>query len=72
MIIQADRRRAGNVIEEALAIPGVVACYPLGGPYDAIAEVEATGLDDLATIAASRIEQIDGVTRTLSCPVVDV
>lgn len=71
VIIQADRQRAGDVIQGALAIPGVVACHPLGGPYDAIAVVEATGPDDLATIAASRIQQIEGVTRTLSCSVVD-
>jgi DNA-binding Lrp family transcriptional regulator len=72
VLIQADRRRAGDVIEQALAVPGVVACDPLGGPYDAIAVVEAAGLGDLETIVDSRIQRIDGVTRTLSCPLVDV
>jgi DNA-binding Lrp family transcriptional regulator len=71
VLIQADRRRAGDVINEALAVPGVVACDALGGPYDAIALVEAAGLDDLGNIVDARIQRIDGIIRTLSCPVVD-
>ena len=71
VLIQADRRRAGDVVQEALAVPGVVTCQLLGGPYDAIAVVEAAGLDDLASVVDAGIRQIDGVTRTLRCPVVD-
>jgi DNA-binding Lrp family transcriptional regulator len=71
VLIQADRRRAGDVIQEALAVPGVVTCEFLGGPYDAIAVVEAAGLDDLESIVDARIQRIDGVIRTLSCPIVD-
>ena len=71
VLIQTDRRRASDLIQEALAVPGVVTCQLLGGPYDAIAVVEAAGLDDLASVVDARIQQIDGVMRTLRCPVVD-
>ena len=39
------------------------------GPYDIIARVQAPGLDQLGRLVASRIQAVDGVTRTLTCPV---
>jgi DNA-binding Lrp family transcriptional regulator len=39
------------------------------GPYDVIARVQAPGLDQLGRLVASRIQAVDGVTRTLTCTV---
>jgi DNA-binding Lrp family transcriptional regulator len=40
------------------------------GPYDVIARVQASGLDQLGRLVASRIQAVDGVTRTLTCTVI--
>jgi DNA-binding Lrp family transcriptional regulator len=40
------------------------------GPYDVIARVRAPGLDQLGRLVISRIQVLDGVTRTLTCMVI--
>ena len=42
---------------------------PVAGPYDVIARAEARGMDDLGKLVVSRIQAVDGVTRTLTCAV---
>jgi DNA-binding Lrp family transcriptional regulator len=42
----------------------------VAGPYDVIARVQARGLDQLGKLVASRIQAVDGVTRTLTCTVI--
>lgn len=39
------------------------------GPYDVIARAEAADMDDLGKLVVARIQAVDGVTRTLTCPV---
>jgi len=40
------------------------------GPYDVIARVQAPGLDQLGRLVATRIQLVDGITRTLTCTVI--
>jgi hypothetical protein len=42
----------------------------LHGPYDGIARAQAPGLDELGRLVVSRIQIVDGVTRTLTCTVI--
>ena len=42
------------------------------GPYDVIAQAEAPSVDDLGKMVVSRVQMIDGITRTLTCPVVNL
>nr|MDQ6937894.1 Lrp/AsnC ligand binding domain-containing protein [Actinomycetota bacterium] len=39
-------------------------------PYDVIVRAEADNVDALGKFVVARIQQIDGITRTLTCPVV--
>jgi len=39
-------------------------------PYDIIAKIQAPGLDQLGRLVVSRIQVVDGVTRTLTCTVI--
>ena len=39
------------------------------GPYDVIARVQASGLDELGRLVVFGIQVLDGVTRTLTCMV---
>jgi DNA-binding Lrp family transcriptional regulator len=40
------------------------------GPDDVIAKIHASGLDQLGRLVVSRIQAVDGVTRTLTCTVI--
>jgi len=42
----------------------------VAGPCDVIARAQARDIDELGKLAASRVQALDGVTRTLTCPVV--
>jgi len=42
------------------------------GPYDVIVEVVADSIDDLGKTVVSRMQLADGVTRTLTCPIVNL
>jgi hypothetical protein len=42
------------------------------GPYDVIARTEAATIDELGKMVVSRVQMIDGITRTLTCPVVNL
>lgn len=64
MLIQTDVGQAGQVASAAAEIDGVEQALPLAGPYDVIVGAEAR------SIVVSRIQAINGVTRTLTCSVV--
>jgi DNA-binding Lrp family transcriptional regulator len=51
-------------------IDGVQQAEPLAGPYDVIVRTEARNIDALGRLVVSRIQAINGVTRTLTCSVV--
>jgi DNA-binding Lrp family transcriptional regulator len=57
-------------VAQALSdLDGVQVAEDLVGPYDVIARVQAPSLDRLGRLVASRIQLVDGVTRTLTCTV---
>ena len=42
------------------------------GPYDVIVRAEARNVDELAKLVVSKVQNLDGITRTLTCPVVHI
>ena len=70
VLIQTEVGKAGQVASTAAEIDGVEQAQPLAGPYDAIVRAEARSIDALGRLVVSRIQAIDGVTRTLTCSVV--
>jgi DNA-binding Lrp family transcriptional regulator len=70
VLIQTEVGKAGQVAGAAMEINGVQHAYPLTGPYDVIVRAEARNIDALGQLVVSRIQAINGVTRTLTCPVV--
>jgi DNA-binding Lrp family transcriptional regulator len=57
---------------EVAEIVGTGSTVPVAGPYDIIAIVEAASIDDLGKMVVSRIQGVKGVTRTLTCTVVQI
>lgn len=72
VLIQTEIGRAAGVAEAVRRIPGVVGADGVIGSYDVIARAVADSTDELGRLVASRIQLIEGITRTLTCPVVDL
>jgi len=50
-------------------LPGVVAVNVVTGPHDVVVRAEADSIDELGKRVLRPIQEIDGVTRTLTCPI---
>jgi DNA-binding Lrp family transcriptional regulator len=72
VLIQTEVGKAAQVASEVSSIDGVVSADDVTGPYDVIARAEADAMDELGKMVVSRIQMIDGITRTLTCPVVNL
>jgi DNA-binding Lrp family transcriptional regulator len=70
VLIESEVGKVAHVAHAITGLYGVVLAEDLAGPYDVIARVQASGLDELGRLIASRIHVLDGVTRTLTCIVV--
>ena len=69
VLIQTDVN-AAEVAGQLRGVDGVESADDVSGPYDVIARVAADDLDELGRMVVSAIQKIDGVTRTLTCPIV--
>jgi len=72
VLIQTDVGKAAQVAEQVNAVAGVVAAEGVTGPYDVIARAEARSMNDLGRMVVRDIGQIEGITRTITCPVVQI
>ncbi len=72
VLIQTEVGKAAHVASEVAAIEGVVSAEDVTGPYDVIVRAQATSVDELGRMVVSRVQLIDGITRTLTCPVVNL
>jgi DNA-binding Lrp family transcriptional regulator len=70
ILIQTEVGKAAQVATQVGGIEGVVSAEDVTGPYDVIARAEATSVDELGQMVVSRVQMIEGITRTLTCPVV--
>jgi DNA-binding Lrp family transcriptional regulator len=70
ILIQTEVGKSGSVAKEIEQIPGVTQAEDVTGPYDVIARAEARNVDELGKLVMSRVQSVDGITRTLTCPVV--
>ncbi len=70
ILIQTQAGKAATVAAALRDLPGVSETASLAGPYDVIARAQARDINELAKLVTSRAPSLDGVTRTISCPVV--
>jgi DNA-binding Lrp family transcriptional regulator len=70
ILIQAKVGQAAIVAAALWDVPGVVETASVAGPYDVIARAQAQDIDELGRLVISRVQALDGVLRTISCPVV--
>jgi DNA-binding Lrp family transcriptional regulator len=70
ILIQTEVGKASDVVAAVRSLPGVVQADDVTGPYDVILRAEASSIDELGRMVVSQIQLVDGITRTLTCPVV--
>jgi DNA-binding Lrp family transcriptional regulator len=69
MLIQTEVGRAEVVAKQVAALPGVLSSEYVTGPYDVVARVGSETLADLQAKVVANVQGIDGITRTLTCPI---
>ena len=72
VLIQIEMGKAGEVASRIREIDGVDTADIATGPYDIIARTSADTMDDLGRMVVGQIEMVDGITRTLTCPVINL
>jgi DNA-binding Lrp family transcriptional regulator len=70
ILIQTEVGKASAVANQIAGLSGVIAAEDVTGPYDVIVRAEADTVDNLGQLVVAQIQNVDGITRTLTCPVV--
>ena len=70
ILIQTEVGRASTIATEIGQIAGVTMAEDVTGPYDVIVRAEARNVDELGKLVVAKVQTLDGITRTLTCPVV--
>lgn len=70
VLIQTEVGKAASVAREIAALKGVLNAEDVTGPYDVIVRAEARTMDELGKLVVAKVQAVDGITRTLTCPVV--
>ncbi len=70
ILIQTHVGVASEVGRTIGEIGGILDSSVVTGPYDVIARAQAPGMDQLAQLIVAKVQAVEGVTRTLTCPVV--
>ena len=72
ILIQTEVGKASAVAETISTIPGVLQAEDVTGPYDVIVRAQADTVDELGRMVVAKVQQVEGITRTLTCPVVHI
>jgi DNA-binding Lrp family transcriptional regulator len=70
ILIQTEVGKASQVAKAIIDITGVQQAQAVTGPYDVIVRAEARNSDDLGKLVVARVQAVDGITTTLTRPVV--
>jgi DNA-binding Lrp family transcriptional regulator len=63
--------RAEVIAKQLAALPGVLSSEYVTGPYDVVARIGAKTLSELQATIVPSVQQVTGITRTLTCPIAD-
>jgi len=72
ILVQTEVGKAGAVAQAIAGLPGVTTAEDVTGPYDVIVRTEAESMDEIGRLVIAKIQLIEGITRTLTCPIVHV
>ena len=69
IFLQVQAGVDASVARGVADLPGVASVDVVTGPHDVVVRAEADSIDELGKRVLRPIQQIDGVTRTLTCPI---
>ena len=72
ILIQTEVGKAADVAAQIAEVQGVTLAEDVTGPYDVIVRAEARNVDELGKLVVAKVQTLDGITRTLTCPVVHI
>jgi DNA-binding Lrp family transcriptional regulator len=72
ILVQTEVGKAAEVAIRIGTIAGVTQAEDVTGPYDVIVRAEADNVDDLGRLVVAQIQNVAGITRTLTCPIVHI
>lgn len=72
ILVQTEVGRAAEVAGKIAQVSGVTQSEDVTGPYDVIVRAQADNVDELGRLVADHVQQVEGITRTLTCPVVHI
>ena len=72
ILIQTDVGKAAEVAAAIGQLKGITMAEDVTGPYDVIVRAEARNVDELGKMVVAKVQNVDGITRTLTCPVVNL
>ena len=72
ILVQTEVGKAADVARQIAQIDGVTTAEDVTGPYDVIVRASAENVDELGKLVAAGIQSVQGITRTLTCPVVHI
>jgi DNA-binding Lrp family transcriptional regulator len=70
ILVQTEVGKAAEVAQRISKISGVTQAEDVTGPYDVIVRAESPNVDDLGRLVVAQIQTVEGITRTLTCPIV--
>ena len=72
VLIQTEVGKAASVATKVGEIQGVITADDVTGPYDVIVQAEAPSVHELGKMVVSKVQLIQGITKTLTCPVISL
>jgi DNA-binding Lrp family transcriptional regulator len=72
ILIQTEVGKAHDVATAIGKISGVLRVDAVTGPYDVVVLAEAHTVDDLGGLIVSKVQNVLGIMRTLTCSVVNL
>ncbi len=71
LLINTEGGKALSVLKNLENISEIKVCHVVTGLHDIIALVEAKDTKDLADEIVNKIQKVDGISRTITCIVVN-
>lgn len=72
ILVQTEVGMAQDVSRAVAKIDGVVRVDTVTGPYDVVVLTEAATVDQLGAFVVSRVQRVQGITRTLTCSILQL
>ena len=71
-VLIQTRVNSAEVAERIRSLDGVESVDDVSGPYDVIVRVSAPNMDLLGQLVVTELQSVEGISRTLTCPIVEL